>query len=198
MSKNKFRTAIPASISSAEAVKILNLGGNSFRGTVPASISQLSNLRELYLNNNKLGGLFPAGLKSAALLSVLDLHANRFNGSLPAIPFFSALTFLSTLDLSYNRFSGRLPLDIGSSSKLVTFNLTLNRFTGGLFTSFQSSGLKYVNYANNYFTGPSIIKNNGQVFCPKKVGNSIGVDIRKNCLTVQPKQACGGKQRAKC
>ncbi|CAA0806404.1 Probable inactive receptor kinase [Striga hermonthica] len=83
-------------------------------------------------------------------LEALDLSSNGLRGSLPSLTHFEKMTLFS---IRNNSLEGPLPLTLGH--KLVTVDLSSNRFDGPIPHSFLTSvTITNLNLSDNHLTGP--------------------------------------------
>ncbi|KAL6223441.1 hypothetical protein ACLB2K_006828 [Fragaria x ananassa] len=83
LSKNKFRSGIPAEASSYYQLEWLDLSFNMFVGPFPPSLLSLPSIRYLNVSRNKFTGMLSENLSCNAELHSVDLSSNLLSGSLP-------------------------------------------------------------------------------------------------------------------
>ncbi|KAL6841103.1 hypothetical protein ACP4OV_029072 [Aristida adscensionis] len=137
MNENHFHGPIPASISNASDIAIIQLFSNSFGGFIPPELGNLKNLRWLQLVENTLHAEDPKGwefltaLTNCSQLQFIGLSNNNLSGVLPDS--LSNLSMsLTDLYLDGNKISGSIPRDIGNLVSLESLILYQNFFTGSL------------------------------------------------------------------
>ena len=158
-------------------LKHLDLGGNNLHGPISSKISLLSNLRILHFGENVLSGTLPKEIVTLNQLEYLDLGENYLTGTLPH-DFWRSYSEMRQLILGPNKLSGTFSLDEFGMTKINHFNigrneiggkldgdwslfpylsvinLNVNEFEGHLPTNIFLRGLKELNVADNYMTGP--------------------------------------------
>lgn len=83
LSKNKFRSGIPAEVSSYYQLQRLDLSFNTLVGPFPSSLLSLPAISYLNIAQNKLTGMLFDNLSCNADLKFVDLSSNFLTGSLP-------------------------------------------------------------------------------------------------------------------
>ncbi|CAL2270235.1 unnamed protein product [Prunus armeniaca] len=83
LSKNKFRSAIPAEISSYYQLERLDVSSNMFVGPFPPSLLSLPSMTYLNFSGNKFTGMLFENMSCNAELRAVDLSSNLLTGSLP-------------------------------------------------------------------------------------------------------------------
>ncbi|KAL9680186.1 hypothetical protein QQ045_018064 [Rhodiola kirilowii] len=122
VSHNRLSGLIPPMISEFRSLNILRLAGNAFTGNIP-DLHGLWKLNTLDLSSNMLYGPLP---RLPVNLKELVLSHNTLTGHISPI---QSLTKLRTLDLSDNRFSGGIQQGILTLPKVISVNVSVNRFT---------------------------------------------------------------------
>ncbi|XP_050370371.1 probable inactive leucine-rich repeat receptor-like protein kinase At3g03770 [Argentina anserina] len=83
LSKNKFRSGIPAEVSSYYQLERLDISCNMFVGPFPPTLLSLPSITYLNVSQNKLTGMLFENLSCNAELQSVDLSSNLLAGSLP-------------------------------------------------------------------------------------------------------------------
>ncbi|KAH9784614.1 putative inactive leucine-rich repeat receptor-like protein kinase [Citrus sinensis] len=83
LSKNKFRSAIPAEVSSYYQLQRLDLSSNRFVGPFPQALLSLPSITYLNIADNKLTGKLFDDLSCNPELGFVDLSSNLLTGQLP-------------------------------------------------------------------------------------------------------------------
>ncbi|KAK4343297.1 hypothetical protein RND71_036391 [Anisodus tanguticus] len=155
---------IPDVFSNLQELVGLRLSRNSFIGPFPSSILSLGHLEVLDLSSNNITSInestttFPS-LTYVILSPVLDLSNNKIHGPIPnwfsgmseSVPYcLGSMTKLLILDLTMNNFSGSLPPFCTQSTLLTTIVLNGNRFEGPIHVSLHNCvGLEVLDMGNN-------------------------------------------------
>ncbi|XP_021888737.1 probable inactive leucine-rich repeat receptor-like protein kinase At3g03770 isoform X2 [Carica papaya] len=84
LSKNKFRSGIPAEASSYYQLQQLDLSFNRFVGPFPTSMLALPSIIYLNIGTNKFTGMLFENLSCNAELKYVDLSSNLLTGSIPS------------------------------------------------------------------------------------------------------------------
>ncbi|KAG2279351.1 hypothetical protein Bca52824_050571 [Brassica carinata] len=137
LSTNSFSGHLPSDIGACSSLTWLDLSHNYFSGNLPVSMKSLRSCSFLRLRGNSLLGEIPDWIGEMGSLETLDLSANNFSGNAP----FSLgnLLSLKDLNLSSNFLAGEIPHSIISNcSNLLSFDASMNSFTGWMLFSSQS------------------------------------------------------------
>ncbi|KAL0724139.1 hypothetical protein Bca4012_038738 [Brassica carinata] len=161
----------------------ISLSDSTISGSLFKNFSALTQLTYLDLSRNTMEGSIPDDLSRCGNLKHLNLSHNFLDGELNI----SGLSNLEVLDLSVNRITG----DIHSSfplvcNSLVVANLSTNNFTGRIDDMFNGCRhLKYVDFSSNRFSG-NIWADFGSLVQFSVSENNLSASIsasmfRKNC-----------------
>ncbi|ONK69816.1 uncharacterized protein A4U43_C05F27040 [Asparagus officinalis] len=180
LSGNRFSGEIPASLSNASMLSVIEFSDNFFTGSVPDALGDLEILQSLSLQGNNLkGGLkFLDPITKCRSLENLLIGENEFGGRLPEsignlsrnILRFRApncklegkipdsignLISLIYLNLHDNQLSGELPRTISGLKNLQMTYLYSNRLQGRIPIELCSlRALSYISIYNNALSGP--------------------------------------------
>ncbi|MQM00383.1 hypothetical protein Taro_033126 [Colocasia esculenta] len=129
----------------------IDLRDSSISSAIFPGFSNLTELTHLDLSRNTICGNVSAGLNQCAKLRYLNLSHNIISGELNL----SGLPQLQVVDVTLNRFTGEIQPDFASiCGNLVTFNISLNKFSGGIRNLFdRCPNLRYLELSANNFTG---------------------------------------------
>jgi hypothetical protein len=106
----------------------------------------------LCTTRNGIGGKLPADLKDAVNLQVLGLYCNVMTGSLAAL---ESLAQLVKIDVHFNDFVGLLPSLIKSKASLLYLSVANNKLAGPISADYaMMSKMTTFGVAFNQFTGP--------------------------------------------
>jgi Leucine-rich repeat (LRR) protein len=131
MGANEFFGPIPASISNASQLQILEISTNNLVGQVPASLGYLGNLRRLTLSTNNLGSNssndlgYITSLTNCSKLEILDIGYNNFGGVLPN-SVANLSTQMTNLYLGGNQVSGIIPEPLENLHNLIILSMENN------------------------------------------------------------------------
>lgn len=84
LSKNKFRSGIPAEVSSYYQLQRLDISFNTFVGPFPTSLLSLPSITYLNISGNRLTGMLFENLSCNSELEFVDLSSNLLTGTLPS------------------------------------------------------------------------------------------------------------------
>lgn len=133
---NRFTGQIPAAITNASELIILELNRNSLTGPIP-NFGNLRNLQALRLWENNLTAAdsptqewgFIDSLTNCPYLETLEITENPLNGVLPA-SIGNLSSSLYRIWASNGNINGGIPAEIGNLSSLQSIRLASNRLTG--------------------------------------------------------------------
>ncbi|KAF3782348.1 Phytosulfokine receptor 2 [Nymphaea thermarum] len=144
-------TAINAS--SSRVVRLV-LSRSGLTGTISPSLGRLDRLQYLDLSLNSLRGEVPQEISNLTQLEFLDISYNKLNGS-----FFNSagagLNSIRWLNISSNLFNGTLLDPMPVYSKLISFNISNNSFSGPIATILcnRSAAVQVLDFSSNSFSG---------------------------------------------
>ncbi|KAK7405351.1 hypothetical protein VNO78_06599 [Psophocarpus tetragonolobus] len=214
LTSNNFTGELPATFARLTNLKEVRLGDNKFSGKIPDFIQSWTSLQKLVIQGTGLNGPIPSGI--SLLESLTDLRISDLNGS-DYFPFppLNNLTNLEILILRSCNINGTIPEYLGTISSLQTLDLSFNKLSGQIPSSFEYGLRKtdYIYLTGNLLTGPVpawtekeknvdlsynnfSMENPGQQPCQK--GNVGTISCLKNVAC--PKVSyflhinCGGKQ----
>ncbi|KAF7077216.1 hypothetical protein CFC21_081792 [Triticum aestivum] len=154
---NMISGAIPSSLCSLRALRLLDLSRNGLNGSITDCLVNESStnmtglgIANLSLRNNKLSGEFPSLLQKCPRLIFLDLGHNQFSGTLPAW-IGEKLLSLSFLRLRSNMFYGPIPVELSKLVNLQYLDLAYNNISGSIPRSiFSPTGMAQTRDKTNY------------------------------------------------
>jgi Leucine-rich repeat (LRR) protein len=164
---NSFAGPIPASLSNASRLQLLDFAENGFTGVVPQSLARLSGLVRLNFDTNRLGNEkvgdlnFLSYLANCTSLEVLGLAYNQFGGVLPRT-IANLSSQLSVLTMGGNMIHGGIPIEIENLVNLTLLGLEGNYLGGSLPNALgKLQQLQELHLYNNKFSGliPSSLGN---------------------------------------
>ncbi|KAF8037367.1 hypothetical protein BT93_B0317 [Corymbia citriodora subsp. variegata] len=129
----------------------VNLSGNNISGTMFQNFSALTELSHLDLSANTISGQIPPDLSHCNNLVYLNLSHNILDGELNLV----GLNKLHTLDLTKNRISGEIRTSFPAiCNSLVVLNISENSLTGSVEDVFNPcEKLQYLDLSENDFSG---------------------------------------------
>ncbi len=84
LSKNRFRSSIPAELNSNYQLQSLDISFNTFVGPFPTSLLSLPSITYLSIAGNKFTGMLSENLSCSPELEFVDLSSNLLTGNLPS------------------------------------------------------------------------------------------------------------------
>ncbi|XP_006357230.1 LRR receptor-like serine/threonine-protein kinase GSO1 [Solanum tuberosum] len=158
LSKNKFVSEIPSTVTNLDILGVLDLHSNKLDGSVNAVFQIKSRFAEgslTYLDlsdNNFSSGVEQIGMGGQQHIQHLNLSHNFLKGRLPTSV--GTLKTLQTLDLSYNGLGANLPTSLANVTVLERLMLHKNQFTGRIPEEFlKLNKLKELNLSDNLLEG---------------------------------------------
>ncbi|WJX67809.1 hypothetical protein P8452_52245 [Trifolium repens] len=196
---NEFSGKIPDYIQNWRSINKLMIQGSGLSGPIPSGISLLTNLTDLRISDLNGSEYAPLPqLNNMALLKILVLRNCNINGTLPK--YLGNMTTLKYLDLSFNKVSGTVPTTYASAdTKLTYIFLTGNLLTGQVPPWEKKNVNADLSYNNFSIIQGSQVCHDEKVnlFSTSWAHNDIGTD---SCLRECPKPSytlhinCGGNK----
>ncbi|CAA2998848.1 probable LRR receptor-like serine threonine-kinase At3g47570 [Olea europaea subsp. europaea] len=137
---NQFSGVLPASLSNASMLEIINLsdsignlssdlsylsvGRNEVHGSIPSDIENLVGLTRLIISDNNLEGPISFAFGKLTRLQELYLDTNRFANLLPSS--LGNLSLLNHIYLQKNNIHGSTPQSLSNCTNLLTLDLSHN------------------------------------------------------------------------
>ncbi|KAJ7981865.1 putative Kinase [Quillaja saponaria] len=153
ISSNNFTGEIPATFAKLTTLKDFRIADNHFSGKIPDFIQNWANLDKLVIQASGVSGPIPSGI--SFLVKVTDLRISDLDGTDMPFPPLNNMTKLKTLVLRSCNIIGPLPVYLGTITTLKTLDISFNKLSGEIPSSFRS--LQKVDYqylTGNLLTGP--------------------------------------------
>ncbi|KAL6635387.1 hypothetical protein ACP70R_028058 [Stipagrostis hirtigluma subsp. patula] len=149
---------IPPEICNLTNLFLVSFAGNGLSGGLPSEIGKLRKLQYIDISRNRISGSIPEALGNCVNILSLKMNSNSLTGNLPDA--IGNLANLQTvLDFSSNNLSGALPQKLGNLAMLEILNLSHNRFSQGIPSSFESMlSLTDLDVSYNNLEGPIPVK----------------------------------------
>ncbi|TXG66672.1 hypothetical protein EZV62_007947 [Acer yangbiense] len=184
ISSNNFSGALPATFAKLTTMKDFRISDNRFSGQIPNFIQNWTKLEKLVVQASGLVGPIPSGI--AALEKLSDLRISDLNGTEATFPSLVGMKKMKILILRSCNIIGKLPEYLGQMTTLKTLDLSFNKLSGEIPSSF--SGL--IDVDNIYLTGnlltgsvpPWMLEKGGNMnlFASSSKGNNSGAIV--SCL----------------
>ncbi|KAK8706328.1 hypothetical protein V6N13_049897 [Hibiscus sabdariffa] len=161
-SSNNFTGEVPETFAKLTTLKDFRISDNRFTGKIPSFIQNWTKLQKLVIEASGLMGPIPSGIGDLEKLT--DLRISDLSGTDATFPPLSSMKKMKTLILRSCNLIGKLPDYLGDKTTLKTLDLSFNKLSGDIPSSF--SGLMDVDYlylTRNLLTGsvPSWILEKG-------------------------------------
>ncbi|XP_010247771.1 PREDICTED: probable leucine-rich repeat receptor-like serine/threonine-protein kinase At3g14840 [Nelumbo nucifera] len=173
---NYFSGVLPPELGNLVNLQRLLLSSNNLTGQLPDRLSNLVSLKDFRVSDNKFSGKIPSTIGNWMKLKKLEMQASGFEGPIPSeISILENLTDirisdingpdtsfpslgkmnLTTLMLKSCNIIGELPPYLAKMRQLTTLDLSFNKLSGQINSSFDSlSTVYYVILAANMLSGP--------------------------------------------
>ncbi|KAK8648293.1 hypothetical protein V6N13_129051 [Hibiscus sabdariffa] len=151
-SSNNFTGEVPETFAKLTTLKDFRISDNSFTGKIPSFIQNWTKLQKLVIEASGLMGPIPSGIGDLEKLT--DLRISDLSGTEATFPPLSSMKKMKTLILRSCNLIGKLPDYLGDKTTLKTLDLSFNKLSGDIPSSF--SGLMDVDYlylTRNLLTG---------------------------------------------
>ncbi|KAJ4726505.1 putative Kinase [Melia azedarach] len=161
LSSNNFTGQIPATFAKLTNLTDFRIGDNHFAGQIPDFIQNWTNLKKLVIQASGLVGPIPSGI--ASLLKLTDLRISDLNGPAATFPQIGNMTNMTTLILRSCNLTGQLPAYLGQMTSLKILDLSFNKLSGVIPSSFNDQRVTNIYLTGNMLTGtiPSWILEKG-------------------------------------
>ncbi|XP_050247548.1 probable leucine-rich repeat receptor-like serine/threonine-protein kinase At3g14840 isoform X1 [Quercus robur] len=149
---NYFTGEIPETFAGLTTMKDFRIGENNFSGKIPDLIQNWTNLDKLVIQASGLNGPIP--LHIAFLENLSDLRISDLRGPEAKFPPLQNMTKMKTLILRSCNITGQLPEYLGNMNKLTTLDLSFNKLTGGIPSSYVGLDINFMYLTGNLLSGP--------------------------------------------
>ncbi|XP_030931737.1 probable leucine-rich repeat receptor-like serine/threonine-protein kinase At3g14840 isoform X2 [Quercus lobata] len=151
---NYFTGEVPETFAGLMTMKDFRIGENKFSGKIPDFIQNWTNLEKLVIQASGLNGPIP--LHIAFLENLSDLRISDLRGPEAKFPPLHNMTKMNTLILRNCNITGHLPEYLGKMNKLTTLDLSFNKLTGGIPSSYDGllTGIDFMYLTGNLLSGP--------------------------------------------
>ncbi|RDX95937.1 putative LRR receptor-like serine/threonine-protein kinase, partial [Mucuna pruriens] len=151
LTSNNFTGELPATFARLTTLQEVRLGDNNFSGNIPDFIQSWTSLQKLVIQGTGLSGPVPSGI--SLLESLTDLYVwylllriSDLNGfDYFPFPQLNNLKNLEILILRSCNINGTIPEYLGTISSLQTLDLSFNKLSGLIPSSFEY-GLRKTDY----------------------------------------------------
>ncbi|XP_052177871.1 probable leucine-rich repeat receptor-like serine/threonine-protein kinase At3g14840 [Diospyros lotus] len=154
LTSNNFTGELPKELARLTKLKDLWLADNYFTGKIPNFIQNWTNLGRIVIQASGLDGPIPSGI--ALLTKMTDLRISDLNGTQAPFPPLNKMTNLKYLILRSCNLIGPLPEYLGGMENLKSLDLSFNKLSGGIPSSFVhlATGTHYIYLTGNLLSGP--------------------------------------------
>ncbi|XP_050247547.1 probable leucine-rich repeat receptor-like serine/threonine-protein kinase At3g14840 isoform X2 [Quercus robur] len=151
---NYFTGEVPETFAGLTTMKEFRIGDNNFTGKIPDFIQNWTNLEKLVIQASGLNGPIP--LHIAFLENLSDLRISDLRGPEANFPPLLNMTKMKVLILRSCNITGQLPEYLGKMNKLKTLDLSFNKLTGGIPSSYDGllTGIDFMYLTGNLLSGP--------------------------------------------
>ncbi|KAE9621597.1 putative protein kinase RLK-Pelle-DLSV family [Lupinus albus] len=153
LSSNNFSGEIPPTFAKLTSLQDFRIQDNQFSGKIPNFIQSWTSLEKLVIQGSGLSGPIPSGI--SLMKNLTDLRISDLKGSE-----FSPLPKLNNLALNYLilrscNINGTLPENLGATDNLKTLDLSFNRLSGQIPSTYESlqKTASYIYLTGNLLTG---------------------------------------------
>ncbi|XP_052177839.1 probable leucine-rich repeat receptor-like serine/threonine-protein kinase At3g14840 isoform X2 [Diospyros lotus] len=180
LTSNNFTGELPEELARLTNLKDLRLADNYFTGKIPNFIQNWTNLGRLVIQASGLDGPIPFGI--ALLTKMTDLRISDLNGTQSSFPRLNNMINLKYLILRSCNLIGPLPEYLGGMEKLKSLDLSFNKLSGGIPSSFVNLAMTdYIYLTGNLLSGPVP----GSVLT-----DGENIDLSFNNFSLSSSQAC--------
>ncbi|KAL5804819.1 hypothetical protein ACOSQ3_031619 [Xanthoceras sorbifolium] len=180
ISSNNFSGALPESFANLITLEDFRISDNHFTGEIPNFIQNWTKLEKLVIQASGLVGPIPPGI--AALANLTDLRISDLNGTEATFPPLGNMKKMETLILRSCNIIGQLPEYLGQMTTLKILDLSFNKLSGEIPSSFTGLvDVDYVYLTGNLLTGPV------PLWMLEKGDN---IDLSYNNFTAESSESC--------
>ncbi|CDP22039.1 unnamed protein product [Coffea canephora] len=140
LGQNRFCGPVPNSLGNLRLLRHLELTGNHLSGPVPSTMEYLQNLQALFLGDNQLSGSIPDCICRLKRLYQMYVGQNIFRGSIPSC--LNNISSLGEIDFAGNLLNSSIPGSLWNLTDLLKLNLSYNSLSGSL--PYETGNLKVV------------------------------------------------------
>ncbi|KAK6229260.1 hypothetical protein SCA6_018211 [Theobroma cacao] len=170
---NQLSEALPQELGKLPKIQRMLLSSNNFTGDIPETFAKLTTLKDLRISDlNGSDATFPP-LSSMQKMKILILRSCNLIGQLPE--YLGDMTTLKTLDLSFNKLSGEIPTSFSGLVDVDYLYFTRNLLTGSVPSWILEKG-DVVDLSYNNFTAGS----QGTLTCQQRSVNLFASTSRGN------------------
>ncbi|XP_050247556.1 probable leucine-rich repeat receptor-like serine/threonine-protein kinase At3g14840 isoform X3 [Quercus robur] len=154
LTRNYLNGTIPPKWGSFTRLVNISLLGNRLTGSIPKELGNISTLKNLTLEFNMLSGSLPKELGN--LINIERLRISDLRGPEANFPPLLNMTKMKVLILRSCNITGQLPEYLGKMNKLKTLDLSFNKLTGGIPSSYDGllTGIDFMYLTGNLLSGP--------------------------------------------
>ncbi|KAM3696770.1 hypothetical protein ACJW30_06G064600 [Castanea mollissima] len=151
---NRLTGSIPKELGNISTLKSLVLEFNMLSGSLPIQLGKLINIERLHFTSNYFTGEIPETF--AGLTTMKDLRISDLRGPEANFPPLHNMKKMKTLILRSCNITGQLPEYLGNMTNLKTLDLSFNKLTGGIPSSFFGllEGIDLMFLTGNLLSGP--------------------------------------------
>ncbi|KAJ4726506.1 putative Kinase [Melia azedarach] len=162
LSSNNLTGQIPATFAKLTNLKDFRISDNHFTGRIPDFIQNWANLQKLVIQASGLVGPIPSAI--ASLVNLTDLRISDLNGPAATFPPIGNMTNMKTFILRSCNITGPMPEYLGQMTNLKVLDLSFNKLSGVIPSSFNGQKVNYIYLTGNMLTGtiPSWILEKGR------------------------------------
>ncbi|XP_047310258.1 probable leucine-rich repeat receptor-like serine/threonine-protein kinase At3g14840 [Impatiens glandulifera] len=152
LTSNNFSGELPIELGKLTTLMDFRIGDNNITGKIPDFIGNWRNLNKLVLQASGLEGPIPDTIFT--LINITDLRISDINGTDAIFPPISNMKKLKILILRSCNLIGPLPSYLGTVTTLKTLDLSFNKLSGEIPTTYSSlSKTDFIYFTGNMLNG---------------------------------------------